>query len=303
MIKAKDLLKECEDMPALIEERVGKKYDEYAKYFIPLQHQYEQVQKKVQELITRYENHEPNKPKGLYVVKDKPPINPDVLPDDITSDYAIEWVKTFMQYIDLCHKAFTQSRENFLAFYNDQKVFGKLQNSRLLLGVLDRFENADKQKNPDFLRDMKKGGKHKFTDLQNKMIPALEAEQREFDIRVSDLDAALKVYDSIHTMVNQIYQVIALAHGQMMKNSTKLTAEMITAAENEETYTPEKKELELFRSITEVLVEQKNSMDAFRNHLQHIEALSLQLLLLRGKQQNIITRTHTLYITTLKDVF
>src|ERR1700758_790757 len=114
MALSKELLKECEAMPGLIDELVGKKYNEYASFYIPVQHHYEKLQTAVKELWEKYENHEPDKPKGLHVVKDKPPIPLDVLPEEISSDFAMEWVRSFMLFAETAHKAFEQKKKNFL---------------------------------------------------------------------------------------------------------------------------------------------------------------------------------------------
>src|SRR6185295_3433629 len=112
---SKDLLKECDEMPALIHEKVGKKFEEQAKYFMAVENLFAQVSKQVKDLVALYETSPGTDEEKAAVIKMKVATEekasakagePRVVPmEELVGEnsiaYAMKWVIETMRFIEI----------------------------------------------------------------------------------------------------------------------------------------------------------------------------------------------------------
>jgi hypothetical protein len=311
---ARELLEECNAMAALTEEMAGKKFREIAAYFMNLETHYIKLKKKVAERIASNEkpaaitDKEPNiiqmqgtptedqyKQEPAAAAEEAPAREPRIVPvgGEITNDAALKIVSETMLYLDQVKKTFDGSKQDISELYEDVKKDADSDPLRIALDTIIKIQNPQEQKNPAFIEDLRKGGIEHFSQSLKAFSAFLPLVQKVIDENYNKLNARLSQLELIKGVLDQLYASIGQFFKQVLENASK----------DYESHTNNTDLHKLQMDTISLLVEQKNLLDGMRKHLQEFAALNINLLYIKSRQLNLLTRVQTLNASLLNSIF
>lgn len=315
--KSGTLLKECDAMPALIREKVSKRFEEQSKYFMKVEELYALVTRSVKELealhqqpaekqtlsnVIAFTQPEKKESKSEPAGKDNSPSQTHepriigmekMLGDEMTVPHLLLWITEVMRYLTKVKEVFDNSKQTFNTEYNEVRTQGKFETERILLATLDQMEHPGRVKNPNFLADLKKGGISRFEEGFKDYINMLGLQQDVTDEAAIITEKGLSQYNIMESTINSIYQIIAKTYQQVMKNATD---DVEQGTNSSQTNTQ-------LLIMVGVFVEQKNMLEAFRFHQHLLTELLLNLNYISIVQQGVRMRVFILNASMLHRIF
>ena len=214
------------------------------------------------------------------------------LSGEITNDIALNLVSETMVFLDRVKTVFDQSKQSVSGLYEDVKKDSNGNTLRLALDTLIKIQNPEEQKLA-FIADLRKGGIKHFSGTLKLFSDFLPLVQNDIDENFTKLNSQLSQLEIIKNFLNQLYDNIANFYKQILENASK-------DYENNRNNNG----LHILQMETIVLlVDQKNLLDGMRKHLQEFAALTINLLYIKNRQINMMTRVHTLNAFLLKNIF
>ena len=315
---AQSLLQECDALPALLREQAGKKFEEQAKYFMEVESLFVRTAQSVKEFIAAKEKTVAGKTKSNIITlspaekkQDTEPGNaktkagtpgtgePRIVPlekmldNEITSPYLMLAIEEFSAFIEKIKRSYDDLKEICRDECQSIQSERKTESIRMMITTLDLIEHPDRVKNKNFISDLRKGGRKPFEETARAFPAFLRTAQLAMNARDELYKNYFEQYQILCSALDNCYAVISKAYVQTIKNAMNdfERHENISELYNDQ------------MRMIEIMVQEKNMLEALRYHIHHFMELLLTVSQLNNTISNLEMRGYTLYITRLGELF